>query len=83
MHLYGYHVILVIYVFIDRAGWNCCLSPLEACMASSGTIKASPQGGDMQISSIQWPLGPVYEVHISSAIGTCLPFLDCYQGQQQ
>lgn len=22
MHLYGYHAVLVIYVFIDRAGWD-------------------------------------------------------------
>lgn len=33
-----------------------CLPPLEACMRHSGTMKASPHGGDIQISFSSWTL---------------------------
>ena len=36
---------------------------LEACMVPSGTMKASPQGGDFQVTSSPGPLCPELEVH--------------------
>lgn len=42
-----------------------CFSSLEACLASSGTMDSSSQGGGFQISTSSGPLGPVSEVHWS------------------
>lgn len=39
------------------------LPSLDACMAPSGTMKASPQEGGFQVRSSSGPLDPVPEVH--------------------
>lgn len=41
-------------------------------MATSGTIKASPEGRDLKVRSSSGPLGLVLEVHVSSTRGMYL-----------
>lgn len=39
-----------------------CFIPLEACMVTPGTMKASPQRGGIQVGSSSGTPGPVSEV---------------------
>ena len=61
---------------VSLAVWDYQSLPfLEACMAPSGSMKASSQKRGVHGISSSGPLGPVSEVHVSSAIGTYLPHL--------
>lgn len=58
--------------------------PLEACMSTFCTVRASPQREDFLLISSQGSFGSVSEVYgVSSAIQTYLPPLESNQGQQQ
>lgn len=64
------HPLLVMSINII-GGEDCwLLSPLEACVAPSSTMRSCLQGGGVPA---QGPLYPVSEVHMSPAIGTYLP----------
>lgn len=61
---------------VSLAVWDYRSLPfLEACMAPSGSMKASSQKRGVQGRSSSGPPGPVSEMHVSSAIGTYLPHL--------
>ena len=51
---------LMLFIGIVTVG---CLNLLDACLASPGTIKASPQGGSFRLIPAQGTLVPVSGVH--------------------
>lgn len=42
-----------------------CPTPLEACLVPSGTLRASPEGKNIQVSSNSGTSGPWSEVHFA------------------
>lgn len=65
-----YCAMLVIIVTVQRH--SRLSSPLEACLALPGVMKASFQGGGLQVWSRSGPLGPLSDLYIVFSSGNLI-----------